>query len=483
MAGRSKENKLTGGLRKQAEKVARKEAPAVPQDLQSLSPQAAGKLLHELRVHQIELEEQNEELRAAQEKLEEARAQYFALYDLAPVGYFSISEQGIILEANLTGANLLDVAPPELRRQRFTRFILKDDQDVYYRGRRQLFETHAPQFFDMRMVCRGATFWARVDAVLAQDAKGRKPVCHLTVSDITAQKKADELLRLSEEKYRMVVENALEAIFIAVGGMIIFANRRTEIITGYAVEEITSRPFVEFIHPDDRDMVIGRHLGRMKGEDIPDIYSFRIIHKAGNIRWVELSAVMITWDGRPAVLNFLSDITDRNRLEEEQQRVDKLEAVGLLAGGIAHDFNNILTAILGNISLAGSEASPGSELSESLEQAEKASLRAKALTMQLLTFSKGGAPVKKITSLLQLISDTASFALSGSNVKCNFSLPGDLWHAEVDPGQVSQVIHNLVINAQQAMPTGGSIEIGAENLALSETQGLGRGLPVRSSFV
>ena len=124
------------------------------------------------------------------------------------------------------------------------------------------------------------------------------------------------------------------------------------------------------------------------------------------------------------------------------------------------------------------EAAPGSELLDCLEQAEKASLRAKGLTKQLLTFSKGGAPVKALASLAELLSDTAGFALRGSNVKCNFSIPAGLWQAEIDEGQVSQVIHNLVINAQQAMPAGGSIEISTENIDLSKAQSLGRGLPL-----
>jgi PAS domain S-box-containing protein len=480
MAGRTKEQNKAGALRRQAEKIARKKAMDLSENLEALSPDAVRKLLHELRVHQVELEMQNEELQATQERLEESRTQYFELYDLAPVGYFSINEQGIILEANLTGANLLGVVPRELRTQRFTRFIVKDDQDAYYLHRKQLFETRAPQVYEIRMVSRdGSQFWAQVAATLAQAGKSGNPVCFATISDITGRKKMEEVLRVSEEKYRMVVENALEAILIAVDGVIIFANSRTEILTGYAQEELTSRPFVEFIHPDDRDLVIGRHLRRMKGDDIPNIYSFRIVDKAGNIKWVELSATLITWEGRTATLNFLGDTTDRKRLEEEQQRVAKLESVGMLAGGIAHDFNNILTAILGNISLAGMDAAPGSELSESLEQAEKASLRAKALTMQLLTFSKGGAPVLKLASLTELLKDTAGFALSGSNVKCNLSIPAGLWHAEIDEGQVSQVIHNLVINAQQAMPTGGAIDILAENMVLSKTQGPGKGLPLK----
>jgi PAS domain S-box-containing protein len=301
-----------------------------------------------------------------------------------------------------------------------------------------------------------------------------------TFQNIDKYKRAEEALRESEEKYRLVVENAQEAIYIAVDGVLKFGNNKAAELSGYTQEDLSSTPFVEFIHPDDQEMVIDRYLRRLKGEDIPNKYSFRIIDKQGTIRWVELTAVIITWEGKPASLSFLTDISDRKRLEEEQQRVAKLESVGMLAGGIAHDFNNILTSILGNISLARTEAAPGSELHESLEQAEKASQRAKALTVQLLTFSKGGAPVLKLASLTELLKDTAGFALSGSNVKCRFSIPVELWHAEIDAGQVSQVVHNLVINAQQSMPTGGSIEIRAENIALSEMQSLGRGLPLKS---
>ena len=296
--------------------------------------------------------------------------------------------------------------------------------------------------------------------------------------DISDRKQAEQALREGEEKYRIVVENAHESIFIAVDGMIKFANGRAAVISGYSPEEITSMPFIDFIHPDDRQMVAERYIKWLNSEDVPTTDTVRFIFKPGNIIWGELNVVSITWEGRPAVLGFLTDVTDRKHLEEEQQRVAKLESVGLLAGGIAHDFNNILTSILGNISLASTEAAPGSELQNSLEQAEKASLRAKALTMQLLTFSKGGAPVLKLSSLTELLKDTAGFALSGSRVKCNFSIPSGLWPAEIDAGQVSQVIHNLVINAQQAMPAGGSIEIGAENMILSKTQSLGKGLPL-----
>jgi PAS domain S-box-containing protein len=324
----------------------------------------------------------------------------------------------------------------------------------------------------------GTAFWAECKFSIIRDKYG-KPVSILgQARDITERRRIESVLKESEEKYRMLVENALEAILIAIDGMLKFANYRATELTGYSQEELISRPFIEFIYPDDHQMVAERHIQRLKGMDVPKTYAFRIVCKQGDIKWVELAAALITWEGRPATLSFLTDITDRRRLEEERQRVERLESVGLLAGGIAHDFNNIMTAILGNISIAMVEAGPGSEIQESLEQAEKALLRAKELTRQLLTFSKGGTPVKKLASLTELLRDTVGFALRGSNIKCHFSIPADLWHAEIDAGQVSQVIHNLVINAQQAMPNGGFIELKAENMVLREKQRLGRGMPL-----
>ena len=153
-------------------------------------------------------------------------------------------------------------------------------------------------------------------------------------------------------------------------------------------------------------------------------------------------------------------------MEEELLKIQKLESVGILAGGIAHDFNNILTSILGNISVAIMHTTPKSEISQILTNAEGAALHAKDLTMQLLTFSKGGAPIKTSASIADLIKDSTNFMLRGSNVKCEFSLPDELWPVEIDEGQMSQVINNLIINADQAMPGGGNIEISSINVII-----------------
>ncbi len=156
--------------------------------------------------------------------------------------------------------------------------------------------------------------------------------------------------------------------------------------------------------------------------------------------------------------------------EEERLKIAKLESVGVLAGGIAHDFNNILTGIMGNISLArrGLESGEIAKASNRLVEAEKASLRAKDLTQQLLTFSSGGTPIKITTSIIGILEDSISLALRGSDVRCELSLPDDVWPVEADEGQIGQVISNLVLNADQAMPEGGTLNIGVRNTIIGK---------------
>ena len=153
------------------------------------------RLVHELQVHQIELEMQNEELRRTQSELEVSRARYFDLYDLAPVGYFSLNKDGVILEANATGADLLGVVRCGLVNQPMTRFILPEDQDIYYRHRRQLFVTRSPQVCELRMIRKdAASFWSRLESTAPQDDESDTPVYRAVISDIAARKQVEEAL-------------------------------------------------------------------------------------------------------------------------------------------------------------------------------------------------------------------------------------------------------------------------------------------------
>ncbi|MEI6186370.1 MAG: PAS domain S-box protein, partial [Dehalococcoidia bacterium] len=259
---------------------------------------------------------QNEELRRAQVELETSRAQYLDLYELAPVGYLTLSEQGLILKANLTAATMLGTPRDKLVQRPLTRFILPEDKNIYYQRRKELFETGASQTFELRMLRADAPpFWALLDAVVAQE-DDHSPVCRVAINDISERKRAEEALRKSEEKYRTLMETTNEAIIITQDEALKFANSKARRLFGYSLEEAVGRPFVEFIHPDDRLHMAERYRERLDGE-VPEVmYPFRTIHKDGSIRWAEINSVLISWEDRPAIVSYVSDVTERKRAEK-----------------------------------------------------------------------------------------------------------------------------------------------------------------------
>ena len=200
-------------LRKRAEEIARETADQSQEDIDKMSPAKIKKTLHELRVHQIELEMQNEELHRAQTELDAVRVRYFDLYDLAPISYVTVSEQGFIIEANLTAATLLGEARSKLVKKLFFRFVFKEDQHIYYLYIKQIIETGEPQKCELRMVKNdGTEFWVQLDATVAKDDDGA-PACRIMMSNITDRKQAEGALQESELKYRSLIECSSDAIF------------------------------------------------------------------------------------------------------------------------------------------------------------------------------------------------------------------------------------------------------------------------------
>ncbi len=425
-----------------------------------------------------ELENANEKLRAeiaerkqAEQALRESEERHRMLTQNSLTGIF-IQQDGVLTFVNDRLAEMGGYTPDELIGKELWQFVHPDDRDE---ARQKAFARvrgePVPSRYEVRVLCKdGETLWVDLLAARIPHLEGMAIMGN--VADITDRKLALEALRESEEKYRHVVENANEAIVVAQEGKLRFINPKAMEIMGLSHEEMIRRPFLDLIHPDDRPMVLERHQKRLAGESLPSIYSFRVVDSDGNVKWVEINAVALDWEGQPATLNFLTDITARRRMEEELLKVQKIESVGILAGGIAHDFNNILTAILGNISIAKMQLPSEERVLPRLEAAERAARGAQSLTQQLLTFSRGGAPVKQLSNIAETIDETCRFALRGSNVAYEASLPVELWAVEIDQGQINQVINNIVINADQAMPQGGSVHVSAENASVRSDDGL-----------
>ena len=276
-------------------------------------------------------------------------------------------------------------------------------------------------------------------------------------------------LQASEANFRALADNANDGIVIRVGinGDVVYANRKYAEMRGYSIDELLKTSITDTVTPDKFPFIIKIYRQLIEGKYFPTQYESAILRKDGSVIPTEVTFAKTIWHKQPAALVIVRDITERKKQEEEFAKASKLESLSILAGGIAHDFNNLLAGIVGNVSLARSLVNPEDKVYTLLADLEKASLKAKNLTLQLLTFAKGGAPIKQTASIAGLIRDSATFALSGSNVKCDFSIAEDLWPVEVDAVQMTQVIHNLIINAKQAMPKGGTIQVSAENYTLS----------------
>ena len=299
--------------------------------------------LHELEVHQIELEMQNKELREAREATEALLEKYTDLYDFAPVGYLTLDHDGVICEANLAGASLLGIARSALINGRFGHFVSATDRPAFGAFLQEAFASKVRQSCDVTLQVEGRPpIEVELEAIAFESGQG----CRVAVTDITARKRAE---------------------------------------------------------------------------------------------------------GDRLILN-------------------KLESTGILAAGIAHDFNNLLTVILLNLELARTHTPLDKNLARNLEEAKETCLLASGLTAQLLTFAKGGAPIRKAMLLSGVIQESARLAMSGSKAGCEFSLAEDLWMVEVDAGQIGQVIRGMVLNACEAMPQGGLVFVRAENVVLNAQQ-------------
>ncbi len=295
-----------------------------------------------------------------------------------------------------------------------------------------------------------------------------------TCLDITKSKKAELALAAEKERLAVTLRSIGDGVITTdIEGNIVMLNRAAEELTGWDSDEAIGRPLLEVfkIVNEYTNQQCENPVERVlaAGEIIELANHTCLISKDGTQRVIADSVAQIRDSDSKTVgvVLVFRDLTEKNKHEKSLQRAQKLESLGIIAGGIAHDFNNILGGVFGYIELALGETTEmqvSSYLTESLCNID----RARALTQQLLTFAKGGAPIKKVENLFPFVEKTAKFVLSGTSVSSSFQIQKNLWLCDFDKNQIGQVIDNLTINAQQAMPKGGLIEISATNISLSQ---------------
>ncbi|HEY5226969.1 MAG TPA: ATP-binding protein [Opitutaceae bacterium] len=293
------------------------------------------------------------------------------------------------------------------------------------------------------------------------------------IVDITARRDAELALAAEKERLAVTLGSMTEGVItFDPDGSVLFINRAAADLTQWEASETVGRPVSEVCVLENAKTGVRTTLPVKEvleagiNAELPQNTLMR--GRADRIRLVEGRLVPIAnvSSKRVGAVLVLRDITERQRMEEKLQNAAKMESVGILAGGIAHDFNNILTAVLSNLTLLQLDLSAMPDQAALLDEAVRATKRAGDLTLQLLTFAKGGDPVRSAVQLAEIVKESATFAHRGSGVKSDFDLPDDLWAANVDKAQISQVIQNLVINATQAMPVGGTLRIEASNVRI-----------------
>ncbi|MBE0603185.1 MAG: PAS domain S-box protein [Deltaproteobacteria bacterium] len=407
--------------------------------------------------------------------LREQEERYRTLAEFATNWIFWLGPNGEMLYVSPSCETISGYPPSRFYESRdmFLYIVHPDDREKWLELSRRMETDLVPGQLELRIVDRqGETRWIKHRGRPVFGENGRYLGIRGSNSDITERKAVEKALRDSEERLRDFFDNAIDLIeSVTPDGRFLFVNRAWRESLGYTAAEVEGLSVTDVIAPECRDRHAEMLRQVMAGENLGHIET-TFLSKDGRRILVEGHINCRLEDGKPvAGRGIFRDVTRKKQMEEELRKSNMLESIGILAGGIAHDFNNILTAVMGYLSLAKLGVEPGDQTWSRLVEAEKAAIRAQSLTRQLLTFSKGGAPVRQASSIGQLIEESANFALRGSTIKCRIAIAPDLFSVDIDPGQIGQVINNIVLNAAQAMPGGGVIDVDARNIALGKIPG------------
>ncbi len=415
------------------------------------------------------------ERKMAEEAVRKSEEQFRLLFEHAPTGVAMGGFDGRLLRVNRALCDALGFEADELLSMNLSELIHPDEPSLDHEMKEKILKGESAWHqVEKRYVRKDGSLLSALTTVSVVRDVGGRPLHFIAhVLDITARKRAEEALARSYRQNKLLLEAVGEGLYgVDASGCVTFINPAALEMLGYGAHELLGKPIHDVIHYQKADgsphpfaeCPMSWALKEGRKYHVPEDVFWK---KDGRRFPVEFVCTPVKEDGAivGAVVVFI-DITERKRMEDELVRARKLESVAVLASGVAHDFNNLLTGVLSCLHLAKSSATSDSQLFEALSMAEDASRQARALTHELFSIARIGEPRREVVALDQLVKDTTRFTLSGSKVSWRCSFPSDLWPVALDQGQMSRVIHNLVINAAESMPEGGEVTITAENVKI-----------------
>jgi PAS domain S-box-containing protein len=450
------------------------------------SGEDAARLVHELQVHQVELEMQNDELRGTQGELEASRDRYSTLYHQAPIGYLTIDRRGKIQEVNLTATAMLGMERAHLLGQHLAMFVNREDAAAFFRYQRDVLVEERKQGRDFRMRrAGGPAFIGHLDSVAdpaSKDADGRCTQFFAVLTDVSGLRQTEARLQESEARFRELAERIEDVFYVRdARGALTYVSPAFERIWGQSAAPLLGKTsaWLETIDLEDRDRVADAWARMREGAPVSEVY--RIRRRDGASRWVHSRAFPVLGaDGRvDHFVGVVRDVSTEHRLEAELRQAQKLEAVGTLAGGVAHNLRNTLQAMLLFIRIAQTSEG-GDRLERALARALASGKRGAELIDQLMIFARGQAPnPERLPCNVDAVVREAAILIrpllgNAITLAIETRAPGAIVMADVVG--LEQVLLNLARNARDAMPGGGTFAISTEETTLDEQTGQAHGV-------
>ncbi|MFT7141376.1 MAG: PAS domain S-box-containing protein [Sulfitobacter sp.] len=407
------------------------------------------KLLHELQVHQIELEMQNEELREARIERELALHRYTQLYEFAPIGYYVLDSGSKIIRINLQGASQLGLERSLLTGTTFFGYVAMEHQRRFRNCLAKVFETGDKQSCEILVHVGTRSLWLRVEANIGETTTD----CLVAMVDVTRHKQAEKSLRTSEARYRTILQTAQDGILrLGKKGSLLEVNASYCRMSGYSEQELLTMRISDLENREAEDEAAPRFIAQHRRKD-------------GSVFDVEVSTQYRSEQDGQFVI-FVQDISERKELESQLRQSQKMESLGTLAGGIAHEFNNFLAVILGHTEISMMTLPANSKVKQNLQSIYKSATRAAVLVSQILIFSRRKALNVQILNLSQVVNDALELVTASvpSNIEIRQDLLKECPAIKADNTQIHQIILNLCSNALHAMElSGGVLRVSVED--------------------